>query len=42
MPTNLYGPGDNFDLESAHVLPAIMRRFRAAALAGESSWLRHC
>ena len=35
MPTNLYGPGDNFDLESAHVLPAIMRRFRAAALAGD-------
>jgi GDP-L-fucose synthase len=33
MPTNLYGPGDNFDLEGAHVLPAIMRRFRAAALA---------
>jgi GDP-L-fucose synthase len=29
MPTNLYGPGDNFDLEGAHVLPAIMRRFRA-------------
>jgi GDP-L-fucose synthase len=36
MPTNLYGPGDNFDLEGAHVLPAIMRRLRAAALAGES------
>jgi GDP-L-fucose synthase len=35
MPTNLYGPGDNFDLESAHVLPALMRRFRAAALAGD-------
>ena len=36
MPTNLYGPGDNFDLESAHVLPAFLRRFRAAALAGDS------
>jgi GDP-L-fucose synthase len=36
MPTNLYGPGDNFDLEGAHVLPAIMRRLRAAVLAGES------
>jgi GDP-L-fucose synthase len=35
MPTNLYGPGDNFDLESAHVLPAIMRRFRSAAHAGD-------
>jgi GDP-L-fucose synthase len=36
MPTNLYGPGDNFDLEGAHVLPALLRRFRAAALAGDS------
>jgi GDP-L-fucose synthase len=35
MPTNLYGPGDNFDLEGAHVLPALLRRFRAAALGGE-------
>jgi GDP-L-fucose synthase len=34
MPTNLYGPGDNFDLEGAHVLPALLRRFRAATLAG--------
>ena len=30
IPTNLYGPGDNFDLESAHVLPALMHRFEAA------------
>ena len=30
MPTNLYGPGDNFDLESAHVLPALMRKIHAA------------
>jgi GDP-L-fucose synthase len=35
MPTNLYGPGDNFDLEGAHVLPALLRRFRAAARAGD-------
>jgi GDP-L-fucose synthase len=35
MPTNLYGPGDNFDLEGAHVLPALLRRFRTAALAGD-------
>jgi GDP-L-fucose synthase len=33
---NLHGPGDNFDLESAHVLPAFLHRFRAAALAGDS------
>jgi GDP-L-fucose synthase len=37
MPTNLYGPGDNFDLEGAHVVPALLRRFRAAALAGDST-----
>lgn len=30
MPTNLYGPNDNFDLESAHVLPAFIRRFHEA------------
>ncbi|WP_424211700.1 GDP-L-fucose synthase family protein [Streptomyces sp. BI20] len=34
MPTNLYGPGDNFDLESSHVLPALIRRFHEAAAAG--------
>lgn len=33
MPTNLYGPGDNFDIESAHVLPALLRRFHEAKLA---------
>jgi GDP-L-fucose synthase len=32
MPTNLYGPGDNFDLESSHVLPALIRRFHEAML----------
>ena len=34
MPTNLYGPGDNFDLEGGHVLPALMRRFHEARKAG--------
>lgn len=32
MPTNLYGPGDNFDLESSHVVPALMRKFHDAKL----------
>jgi len=34
MPTNLYGPNDNFDLESSHVLPALIRRFYDAREAG--------
>jgi GDP-L-fucose synthase len=34
MPTNLYGPGDNFDPETAHVLPALIRRFHEAAGLG--------
>ncbi len=34
MPTNLYGPGDNFDLENSHVLPAMIRRFHEAKLVG--------
>jgi GDP-L-fucose synthase len=34
MPTNLYGPNDNFDLTSSHVLPALMRRFHDAKLNG--------
>jgi GDP-L-fucose synthase len=33
MPTNLYGPGDNFDPESSHVLPALLRRFHEAAVS---------
>jgi GDP-L-fucose synthase len=33
MPTNLYGKGDNFDLESSHVLPALIRKFHLAKLA---------
>jgi GDP-L-fucose synthase len=32
MPTNLYGPGDNYDLENAHVLPALIRKFHEAKL----------
>ena len=34
MPTNLYGPGDNFDLETSHVLPALLRKFEHAARDG--------
>lgn len=34
MPTNLYGPNDNFDLQSSHVLPALIRKFHVAKLAG--------
>ena len=37
MPPNLYGPGDNFDLEGGHVLPALMRRFHEAREAGAAS-----
>jgi GDP-L-fucose synthase len=35
MPTNLYGPGDNFDLAGSHVLPALIRKFHEAKLAGD-------
>jgi GDP-L-fucose synthase len=35
MPTNLYGPGDNFDLQSSHVLPALIRKFDSAKRAGD-------
>jgi GDP-L-fucose synthase len=35
MPTNLYGPGDNFDLTSSHVLPALIRKFHEARIAGQ-------
>ncbi len=34
MPTNLYGPGDNFDLQSSHVAPAMMRKFHEAKASG--------
>jgi GDP-L-fucose synthase len=35
MPTNLYGPGDNFDLEGSHVLPALIRKFHEAKMNAE-------
>jgi len=35
MPTNLYGPGDNFDLDTSHVLPALIRKFHEAKIAGD-------
>ncbi len=37
MPTNLYGPGDNFDLQSSHVLPALIRKIHAARVAGDAT-----
>jgi GDP-L-fucose synthase len=37
MPTNLYGPNDNYDLEKSHVLPAMIRKFYEAKLRGEST-----
>jgi GDP-L-fucose synthase len=37
MPTNLYGPGDNFDLKDSHVLPALMRRFHDAKVRRDAS-----
>jgi GDP-L-fucose synthase len=37
MPTNLYGPGDNFNLQSGHVLPALIRRFHDAKLQGDQN-----
>jgi GDP-L-fucose synthase len=36
MPTNLYGPGDNFDLRSSHVLPALIRKFHEARTRGDA------
>jgi GDP-L-fucose synthase len=35
MPTNLYGPNDNYDLETSHVLPALLRKFHLARLAAD-------
>ena len=37
MPTNLYGPNDNYDLSNSHVLPALIRKFITAKVNGESS-----
>lgn len=36
MPTNLYGPNDNFDLETSHVLPAMIRKFHEAKIKGQN------
>ncbi len=43
MPTNLYGPGDNFDLEKSHVLPALVRKFHLGKCLEEGDWngIRH-
>lgn len=37
MPTNLYGPNDNYDLHSSHVLPALVRKFHEAKMKGDPS-----
>ncbi len=37
MPTNLYGPGDNFDLQNSHVLPALIRKFHEAKIRGDNT-----
>jgi GDP-L-fucose synthase len=37
MPTNLYGPNDNFDLQNSHVLPALIRKFHEGKVAGSPS-----
>jgi GDP-L-fucose synthase len=37
MPTNLYGPGDNFDLNNSHVLPALIRKFHDAKVSGRNA-----
>ena len=38
MPNNLYGPDDNFDLQTSHVLPALVRKFHLAKLAAAGDW----
>jgi len=38
MPTNLYGPGDNYHLQNSHVIPALIRKFHLAKLAMEQGW----
>ena len=38
MPTNLYGPGDNYDLQSSHVVPALIRKAHAAKLRGDDAF----
>lgn len=39
MPTNLYGPNDNYDLENSHVLPALIRKAHAAKLRGDAEFV---
>lgn len=39
MPTNLYGPGDNFDLQNSHVMPALLRRLHEAKLRGDAEFV---
>ena len=38
MPTNLYGPGDNYDLHNSHVLPALLRKCHEAKAKGENEY----
>ena len=38
MPTNLYGPNDNFHLENSHVMPAMMRKIYLAKLLHDNDW----
>lgn len=40
MPTNLYGPNDNFNLETSHVLPALLRKFHLGKLLEQNDWTR--
>ncbi len=42
MPTNLYGPRDNFNLETSHVMPAMIRKIYLAKLLNENDWLSIC
>jgi GDP-L-fucose synthase len=39
MPTNLYGPGDNYDLQNSHVLPALIRKAHQAKIRGDSEMI---
>ena len=38
MPTNLYGPGDNYNLEKSHVLPALMRKIHLGKCLEDDNW----
>ena len=42
MPTNLYGPNDNFDLERSHVLPAMIRKIHLGKCLNEGDWQGVC